>query len=476
MTEQSLKDKTAKGLFWGGVSNGLQLAIGIILARVLEVEDYGLMGMLVIFISISSAIMDSGFTNALINRKNAGHTDYNSVFWFSTFGGIILYLLLFFAAPLISDFYGNEKLTDLSRLLFLCILVGGPGIVHNAILLKEMRIKEKAKIDTISLAVAGIIGVFAALSGFSYWALAIQSVTYSFLLTALRWYFIKWRPTFDFHPAPIKEMIGFSSKIFITTVFQHVSNNLFSVILGRFYHEKEVGNYSQGQKWMTMGQSLIGGAVQNIAQPVLAQVAEERERQKYVFRKILRFGAFISFPLMFGLAFIGNEFIIITIGEKWVDAIPFLQLFCMWGAFSYIWTLYVNLLIAHGKSDYYLYGMILTTVAQLLVVLLIYPYGIYAMVVAYLSIYFIALLGWNYSVRKLIGLKYVELIKDISPFLIVTVLSLFAVWLITKTISNLYLLLVVKILFVGGLYVLIMWKSNAVVFKESVDFLLKKKR
>lgn len=480
MAEQSLKDRTARGLFWGGISNGFQqvlsLIIGVVLARILNAADYGMIGMLVIFIALSSTIMDCGFVNALINKKKITDNDYNAVFWFNSLAGIVLYILLYLSAPLIARFYGNPELTELSRFLFLCILVGGFGIVHNAILLKELKLKEKAKIDILSLTIAGIVGMIMAFAGFSYWALAVQSVVYSLLLTLFRWYFIRWRPSFTFDFSPIKEMIGFSSKIFITNVFQYSGNNLFSVILGRFYDEKQVGFYTQGQKWMSMGQSFIGGTIQNVAQSVLTQISDDAERQKNVFRKILRFGAFVSFPLMLGLAFVGEEFIVIALGKKWLDAVPFLQLFCVWGAFSYIWTLYINLLIAHGKSNTYMYGIILTTTVQLLVILLLYPYGIYAMIIAYLLVYFIALIGWNYAIRNLIRLKLVEVIKDISPFLLVTAISLFAAWLITKSISNIYLLFISKILLAGSVYVFILWKSNAAIFRESVDFLMKRKK
>lgn len=479
MAEQSLKDKTAKGLFWGGISNGLQqiigLIFGIVLARILNAEDYGMVGMLAIFIAISSSIMDCGFSNALINKTNITSDDYNSVFWFSAISGVILYIILYFTAPFIAEFYGNPELVSLSRFLFLCILVGGFGIIHNTILLKEIRIKEKAKIDIISLGVSSCIGVSLALAGFSYWALASQALAYSTLLVILRWWFVKWRPSFNIVFSPIREMLSFSTKIFITNLFQHISNNLFSVILGKFYNEKQVGLYTQGQKWMYMGYSFISGTISGVAQPVLVQVIHDTDRQKNVFRKMLRFGAFISFPLMLGLAFVGEEFILITIGEKWIQAVPFLQLFCIWGAFSYIWTLSTNLLISHGKSDLYMYGMILTCIIQLLVVLLVSQYGIYPMITAYLSVNLIALLGWIYFVRKIINLKFFDVLKDIIPFFGITVFSLLIVWLITQKITNIYLLFIAKVCIVALIYTFIMWKSNAVVFKESVQYFIKRK-
>lgn len=479
MDTGNLKSKTAKGLFWGGINNGIQqiinLTIGIILARLLNADDYGMIGMLAIFIAISSTIADCGFTNALINKKNTTHKEYNAVFWFNGFVGILLYLLLYLTAPLISKFYGNSDLTNLSRFIFICVFLGGFNLVHNAILLKELKIKEKALIDSISLIIAGSVGVATAFAGLAYWALALQTVIFSFLSTVLRWYFIKWRPTFHFDFTPIREMFWFSSKIFITNIFQYFSYNLFSVILGRFYNERQVGLYSQGQKWMSMGQTFIGGTIQNIAQPVLVQVTEDKVRQKNVFRKILRFGAFVSFPLMLGLAFVGKEFIVITIGEKWIEAVPFLQLFCIWGAFAYIWTLCTNLLLAHGKSDQYMYGMIITSILQLIIVLAVFKYGIFTMVICYLSIYFITLGGWLYLINKLVEIKWVEILKDTLPFLLITLFALFITWILTKHFSNNYLLFFSKVCLTALIYTLIIWKSNAVVFKESVQYFIKRK-
>lgn len=477
-TEPSLKEKTAKGLFWGGISNGLQQIIGavfgIVLARILDVEDYGLVGMLTIFIAISSSIMDSGFTNAIINKTDATFEDYNSVFWFSTLSGIALYVILFISAPLISAFFRSPELIDLSRVLFLCIGFGGLGIVHNTMLLKEMRLKEKAQIDVLSLVLSCTVGLSLALLDFSYWALAFQTVTYSISQIALRWWFVKWKPHFKMNFSPIREMLGFSSKILMTNILMHVSNHLFSVIFGRLYNEKEVGFYVQGQKWMSMGQSFISGAINGVAQPVLVQVLNNPDREKQVLRKMLRFGAFISFPLMLGLAFVGKEFITITIGDKWLLASPFLQLFCIWGAFSYIWSLLTNLLISHGKSGIYMWGVVLTCIVQLILVLIMAPYGMYTMVIAYLCVNFITLYGWAYYVCKFTQITSWELIKDIFPFFIITIISLFIAWFITKNITNIYLLFLAKVFITGSVYILIMWKSNAVVFKEILQYLIKK--
>lgn len=248
------------------------------------------------------------------------------------------------------------------------------------------------------------------------------------------------------------------------------------MLLGKFYNATQVGHYTQGQKWMSMGQTFIGSMINSVAQPILAQVVEDKERQLNVLRKMLRFGAFISFPLMLGLAFVGEEFIVISIGEKWRPAVPFLQLFCIWGAFAYLWTLFSNLLMTHGKSNIYMWITISTGLLQLLIIFFMFPYGVLPMLVAYLSIFFVGLLLQSYFVYYLIHLSTIDVLKDIIPYLSITLISFFFTWLVSKNIDSLYLSFGVKIIMSACLYILIMWKMDSVVFKECILYLKGKNR
>ena len=478
-SKETLKETTAKGLFWGGISNFLQQVIGaifgIVIARILSPNDYGLVGMLAIFIAVANTIMDSGFTVALVNKKEVRHEDYNAVFWFSVISGIIIYIFLFFLAPLIAHFYNRVELINLSRILFIGFLFNGLGLAHHAIIFKKLMVKERAKIDVISVLISGIIGLVLAMNGFAYWGLAIQTVSNTGIAVLLRWYYSPWKPTFHINFKPLKEMFGFSSKLFITHLLWQINNNIFSVILGKFYGERQVGYYSQGNKWMTLGSTVISGMMTSVAQPVFVQVKEDKERNLNIFRKMIRFGAFISFPCMFGLAFVGEEFILITIGEKWLNSVPFLQLFCIWGAFSYMWSLYTNILMTYGRSDIYLWGIISVCVLQLLSVISMFSLGIFPMLIAYILSFFGGLLFWHYFVNKLIGIQLKQVVKDISPYFLAVVIPFGVAWFIGRYIENIYLLFSMKILVVVIFYVLIMQMTNSVIFKESLSFLFKKK-
>lgn len=475
MAEETLKEKTAKGLFWGGVSNGVQQVLnalfGLILARVLNASDYGMVGMLAIFSAVASSIQESGFTAALTNQKEIKHEDYNAVFWFSTLTGVLFYLILFFCAPLIANFYDKPELVSLSRVVFLGFLFGGFGIASNAYLFKALMVKERAKIDIVSLVCSGVIGVTLALNGFTYYGLAIQTVIYIGISSLLKFIYAPWKPTFRINLHPLRLMFGFSSKLILTNIFTQISNNIFSVVLGKFYSPQQLGFYSQGQKWMGMGNQLISGMINSVAQPILVQVGDDNIRQRNVFRKMVRFGAFVSFPAMLGLAFVSKEFIYIFLGEKWLSSVPFLQLFCVWGAVGYLWLLYTNLLISHGKSDIYLYGIILIGVLQLLIVGTMFSFGIYPMVIGYIGAYYVGLLYWHYFANKLISINLFDIIKDIFPYIMAIMISYLIAYLSTLYIDNVYVVFLLKILVVATVYSCIMWYGNSIVFKEVLNYL-----
>jgi O-antigen/teichoic acid export membrane protein len=477
MAESTLKQKTAKGLFWGGLSNGAQQLIGIVfgiyMARILSKGDYGLVGMLAIFTGIATIIVNSGFSVALTNKQNVEHKDYNAVFWFTFFVGLFLYVVLFFSAPLIAGFYKQPELVGISRVLFLSFLFGGMGTVSYTVMFKNLMTKQQAVIDVVSLFVACVVGIILAKNDFTYWALVIQTVVYISLASLLRFIIAPWKPTLQFLFSPLKQMFSFSFKLFLTQIFTQINNNVLSVLLGKFYDPDTLGVYTQGQKWEGMGRQFVGGMIGYVTQPVLVQVNEDKNRQINVLRKLIRFGAFVSFPLMLGLAFVGREFILITIGEKWLSSVPILQLFCVWGAVSFLSTLYTNLIYASGKSNLYMYGTMIAGAVQLIVVLLLLPIGVIPMVIGYVLVCFMSLGIWQFYASELIGLRLKYVLKDTIPYLAVTIGCFFVAWLLTKNIVNLYWLIVAKIVISGLLYVFLMKISNSVMFRESVEFFLK---
>ena len=477
MTEISLKDKTAKGLFWGGLSNGMQqllnLFFGIFLARLLTQEDYGMVGLLSIFSLIATALQESGFTSALANKKEISHQDYNAVFWFSSLAGLSMYLILFACSPLIAQFFKTPELTDLARYSFLGFLISSTGIAHSAYLFRSLMVKQRAMASVIGLLLSGITGITLAYLGFSYWGIATQNLVYVTITTTCYWYFSPWRPNLYINFTPLKGMFAFSSKLLITNIFHHIHNNIFSILLGKFYTVSDVGNYNQANKWNYMGHSFINGMISSVAQPVLAQVTDDKERQLRVFRRMMRFTCFVSFPSMLGLSFVAPELITIAITEKWAASAQILQILCISGAFIPVSTLCSNLLISKGKSNIYMWNTIGLVCVQLIALCLCYKQGIQFMIGTHVTIHVLWLFIWHYYTSKSINYKLFDFGKDLLPFLFTAIGCLWLTHLITANIENIYLLFIGKISIAVLLYLTIMWLGGAKTFKESLNYLFK---
>ena len=483
MPEQSLKEKTAKGLFWGAVNNGAQqllvLVFGIILGRMLGPAEYGMVGMLTVFTLIGNSLQESGFRAALANVKHIRHEDYNAVFWCSLGIGVCAYLVLFFCAPLIARFYHEPALIPLARYCFLAIPIASLGTAQGAYLFRNLKVRQQALSGIIAHILSGCLGITLAYHGFSYWGIATQNLTYLIVVTICSWYFSPWRPTFRIDFRPLKPLFAFSSKLLITNIANQLNNNLLSVILGKYFNPQAVGNYNQANKWNATGHQFITGMMGSVAQPVLASISDDRERSLRVFRKILRFCAFLAFPAMFGLSIVTHELILLTVGEKWTGSIPLMQLLCIGGAFVPLNTLFSSLIISQGKSDIYMGNIIAQVVLQLLTVLVLIQLGgsIYAMVVVNVCLNIVWLFVWQGFARRFIGLKVKALLLDLLPFLCSALLACSAGWLSAYMAGGpLAVTFLTKVIVAAGCYFLVMRIARAEIMQECIDYLFKKKR
>ena len=473
-----LKEKTARGLLWGALNSGstqlLNLIFGIFLGRLITPAEYGIVGVLSIFTLIAGNLQSSGFTQALVNLKAPRNEDYTAVFWFNTLTSFVLYALLFLSAPLIARFFHPPCLVEVSRFVFLSFVISSFGIAHNAYMTKNMMNRELAIIGAIALLCSGGVATFLAFYGFSYWSLAWQQIIYITVLNIGRYYYTPWRPSWHFTFEPVRKMFGFSVKILITNIINTLSNNILTLLFGRLYPIKAVGDYSQAYKWNTMASAFVANAVGQVAQPVLASVKEEQGRSVRVFRKMLRFTAFLSFPAMFGLAIISNEFILLTIGKRWIDAVPLLQMLCIGGAFVPFYTLYQNVAISNGRSDIYMFCNIAQIVLQLVIIGFFYHLGINTMVMVYTLFTIAWLFVWQWTARRIIGLRFREVIKDVMPTLCIALLVMATTYFVTLSLHHLLLLLICRILIAALLYAAIMKLLHVEMMDELLLFIKKR--
>ena len=476
----NLKEKTAKGLFWGTLNSGttqvLNLVIGIFLARLLSPGEYGIVGMLTIFTAIAGNLQSSGFSTALINMKEPQHKDYNSVFWFNILTSITLYVILFFCAPLIASYFRQPCLVELSRFLFLAFVIGSFGIVPNAYMTKHLMVREITIVSTIALLSSGIAGIGLAIGGYSYWSLAWQQVIYISIMNIGRFYFTAWRPSLSIDFSPIRRMFPFSVKILITMIINTVNANILTVIFGRLFSARAVGNFTQAYKWDAMAYSLIANAVAQVAQPVFATISDEQERERRVFRKMMRFAAFLSFPVMFGLTLTANEFVLITITEEWAGSVILLQILSISGAFFPIYLIYRDLMIAKGRSDVYMWCNLAQIIIQIILILLVHSYGMTAMVTVYTIFNILWMLVWQHMAQRLIGVTLAQVLADIVPFALTAAAVMAVTAVATAWIDNIIVLFIARVVMAAALYFAVMKVAKVKILDECMAFIARKKR
>ena len=476
---ETLKEKTAKGLFWGMMNNGtmqlLNIVLGIFLARLLLPTDYGMVGMLAVFTAIASALQESGFTAALANKRAPTDNDYNAVFWFSVLVSLSLYAALFLCAPLIAAYYRQPALTPLARVVFLTLPISALGTAPTAYLFKRMVVKETTLLRVSSLLLSGVVGITLAMRGHAYWSLAWQQLTYVTLTSVGRFFLISWRPSLRIDFKPVREMFAFSYKILITTIVNTLSQNVLIFIFGRLFPAKTVGNFSQAFKWDTMASSFVSGTVAQVAQPVLVEVKDDAGRQVHVFRKMLRFTAFLAFPAMFGLAMVAHEFILVTILEKWKDSVPLLRVLCVGGAFLPFYTMYQNLVISRGRSDIYMWCTLSLILSQIVLILLTASQGILVMVAVYTALTVVWLFVWHYFVHRLIGLRLLDVLRDLLPFCLLSAAVMAFTYWVTLPIRPLLLLLLARILLAAVLYLGALKLLHAQILEECLAFVKRKR-
>lgn len=479
MTNETLKEKTAKGLFWGGLNSLTQQVIGvafaIILGRLLDNADFGMMAMINVFSLIATTLQNSGFPTALANMKEPHDNDYNSVFWFNIIVGFSAYTVLFFCAPLIADYYNEPRLIPLCRYAFLSILIASFGTAQNAFLFKNLRAKQQAKAAMVAVLIASSTGVACAFAGLAYWSLATQGLVYVSINTLMAWHYSPWRPSLKnitFEPA--KRMFRFSFKILLSNITNIINNNILNFLLGHYFTARDTGNYNQAYQWNSKCFSLVQSMVNQVAQPVLVDLQNEGERQLNAFRKMMRFAAFLSFPLLLGFGLVAKEFIVLTVGPKWIVSVGYVQILCFAGATMPLSTLLSNMVISKGKSNLYLYCILGLGIIQIAIMLLLWPYGIKNMVIAYTLINIMWVFVWLFFVKRLTSYGLWFFIKDTTPFALAAFAVMTATHFATASIHTLWLLLICRIAMAMLLYYAVMRMARVQILAECQQFIMKK--
>lgn len=358
MEQNSLKKKTVRGIGWSFAdsmfSQGVTFLVGLVLARILSPDEYGLIGIISIFIAIFNSIVDSGFSNAIIRKQNATKEDYNTMFILNLIVSVVSFLLLFLLAPCIAYFFKREELCDLCRVMSVVVIIQALSIVQNTAITKEIDFKKKAKASLISSLCSGVVGICMAFTGFGVWALVGQTISMQFINTICLWMFNRWCPNFSFSVISFREMWNFGWKLLVSRLLDTFWNEIYQVVIGKFYSAATLGLYTRSQQFGNIFSSNLTNVVKRVSFPVLSTLQDDKVILKNGYKKAIKLTMFVTFTLMLGMVGCAKPLIIVLIGEKWIDCVPFLQLVCLNMMLYPLHALNLNMLQVQGRSDLFL--------------------------------------------------------------------------------------------------------------------------
>lgn len=350
-----LKQKAVSGVAWTSVERFtqqiIQFVIGIAIARILAPQDYGIIGMTAIFFAVATTFIDSGFGSALIQKKDRNEVDYSTCFYFNVIVGAVLYALLWLASPTIADFYRTPILCDVTRVLGLTMLVNSLTISQTAKMTAEMRFREMAIISIVTQLVTGFVGLYLAYMGWGVWALVFQQLSSCVARLLMMELFLRWYPRWVFSKASFLHMFSYGSKILCSGLINTIYDNLYTLVIGRAFTANEVGYYNRGNQFAILPTSTILSIFMKVAFPLMSEVQDDVEKLKTAYKKFLRVPLFVLYPLLFGLMALAKPLILVLLGEKWLPAVPLLQVLCIGSFFDPLTHINLNILYVKGRTD-----------------------------------------------------------------------------------------------------------------------------
>jgi len=422
MPEQTLKQKSTIGILWGFVEKlsvyGIQFVISVIIARILMPSDYGLIGMLTIFMALSNLFVDSGFSQALIQKRDRSNIDFSTVFYFNLAISIVVYFLLFVSAPYIAEFYKTPQLSMITRVISLNVILQSLSIVQVTKLTIDLNFKIKAIVNTISGLLSGLLGVALAYLGYGVWALVFQTLAKTFINSVLFGILIKWMPLMAFSVQSFKILFHFGSKLLIAGTVATLVNNFYTILIGKQFSAKELGYYTRGKQFSDLFANTVTDVLQSVTFPIMSSLQDRDEKLYDVYRKLIRFTMFLVLPSMVSLALISEPFIRLLLTEKWMSAVPILQWLSIARIFTPISSLNLNILKAKGRSDLFLkidLSKLPLTVGALLIT---YRFGIFYVVVGQTVVTLICFFINAYYPGKLLKYGALKQLNDIKPMII----------------------------------------------------------
>lgn len=469
----SIKQQSLSGIKWSAIERflvqGIQFLIGMFLARLLSPSDYGVVGMLSIFIAISQTFIDSGFSSALIQKQDRTETDFSTVFYFNIVVGLVCYLILFLLASYIAIFFNTPVLKDVLKIMALSLFINSMAVVPVAKLSIDLNFKTQTQASVTSVIISGIIGVFMAYYDYGVWALVTQSVIYAIINVSLLWYLVKWKPLLSYSWDSFRVLFKYGSNILFSGLLHTIYDNLSTLAIGKFYTAKDLGFYTRGNQFPSLLSINLTYVLRRVTFPVLARIQNDDKRLIHVYRNYIKITSLIIFFLLALLASLAKPLVEFLLTDKWLDAVIYIQIFCYALMFDHICQINLNLLYVKGKTNLVLRLEIIKKAISFLILIGSIPLGVFAICLSKVVYSQIAVYINTYYTGKLFSLGYFKQIKDFTPYLILAHLACIPCWLLQRSV-NIHPLL---ILVVGGIiaiavYIALLYYSKDEIFHKHI--------
>lgn len=450
MAKSDLKRKTINGFFWGLLesvfSQGLGFVFGVFLARLLSPQEFGLLGMITIFISVAQVFVDSGLSQALIRKQDCSNEDYSTVFWSNVGIGVVAYLIIWFCSPLIATFYTKPELIGLTRVTALAIIIGSLTLIQQTIITKEVDFKTLTKISSIGTLISGVVAIVMAYRGFGVWSLVWRSIINQVVRSILLWRYNHWLPLRVFNKQSFKELFGFSSNILFISVIAALFKNFYNLVIGKTYSDKILGYYTNADQYSGIPSNTLTSITNKVSYPVLATLQGNDTQLKASCSKLVKITMYVSFFVMFGFAAIAYPMFSILFGKKWLPAVEFFQVLCIAYAITPMHVINQNILKIKGRSDLFLKTEIIKYIVFVPFIALGIIFGLHVLIAGIAVFYWISFFINAMYTQRMINYSSIQQTFEFLPVLLLTFLPALLVWILGNVlpIGNVYLMLIVQ--------------------------------
>ncbi len=453
----SIKQKAVNGFIWSGIDNfanlGIQFTVGIILARILTPHEFGLIGILMTFVAISQSFVNSGFSQALIRKKDCSNVDYSTVFYFNLVIGVVFYFLLFSISGLISDFFDEPQLKDIIKVFSIIIVIESLTIIQRTILTKRVDFKLQAKISIISTTVSGIISIIMAYNNFGVWSLVALHVGIRSLNSLFLWLWNRWKPLLLFSKQSFKELFAFGSKLMISGLIDTVYRNVYYIVIGKYFSAQALGYYTRADEFKRAPADNLSVIISRVSYPILASMQDDIPRLRSNYKKLIRSTMLFTFVLVLGMAAIAEPMIITLIGEKWRPSIIYLQMLSFVGMMFPLQALNLNMLQVCGRSDLFLKLEIIKKILAVPVIIIGVIWGIKIMIVGMILNSFVAYYLNSYWSGKFIGYSLKQQVVDILPSFFLALSMSVSVYILGLVLPFNYLWILITQIVAGATFI-----------------------